>query len=331
MVRRRDEKPYDPRGIIEKVAGGDVGKLDVVDGLEAGSLAADMLPGVGQVFGAPLDSVRGGMTAERERHAIEKDLGTNLAAARNQSRVMRRKSDELKGRSEIAFERSGVQAGAAFAGGAVMPLVGSFGGQYLAGKAMDSMGAAEHMEDQDAIGMVSQMKQMQASGQRVPAEMVFATLVANLPDGTGIRAENRLEGLTGTRKFEEALAEEKNTAISRLMPEFDTDLRADLAGSGVNIAFDPNNPRKTVSQQLADMINTGKINPDALILRDKLQDMNVVKPSVTPANAGRMPISNAEVQGIKAAMNQAGVTPGVDENGQPYMVPNKNKQPPGKA
>lgn len=333
MARKKPPIDYDDRSVFEKTVSGDLGNLDVVDGVEAGSVASNFIPG-GALLGTPLDGLRGRMTSKRERAKLEEELGRKLEEGAAESRILRKKKDELDGRSGAALERSAITGTGGVVGGLAMPIlpiVGAIGGQWLTGMAVDRFfGDAAVNGDQDAVELVIKLREMQQKKQEVAPEFVFAALAANLPDKQEKRLLDRLEALAGTRKFSDAVSQEKGEALTRLMKESDVEIRADT-----NLPFDLHNPDKTASEQYAELINQGQMDARALLFRSDMPspvDMVAQQPELIGQPAGRMAIVNPEIAGLAASLNEMGVVPAID-NGQLVLLPlpSSNKPTPGKA
>ncbi len=266
---------YDPRGTLDKVTSGDFKALDGVDALHAGMTAGALAPGwIGDTVIAPMAVAEGAITSRRDYEHISALLEEDLRHA-EANPAIRKKVRELDNR---AYERTkeygskAVGAGVGWVGAGA--LAGSMFGPVgtIAGLVVGSVGAmaggtaasylyeeALKTQDQDAVKLVTDLKEKGVID--VPPEVVFAALAANLPEGVGKRIEDRLEKLTGTRMFHEAVAKGKTKELQQLMSEFDDVVRADTM-----MPINPNNPRQSVSEQYAEMIKNGEMDIGALIL-----------------------------------------------------------------
>lgn len=348
MVKKRNDD--DSRGYVQKASEDGIGALDRKDVIDAASDASTILPGaIGDVAAAPLKALSGSMSSEADYAKYSKKLGRDLSSGANDphNRALRRDLEEMDGRAGSNFGKYGSMGAGAIAGQAVgsavlpIPIVGTVAGAWAGSSVAEGLyEEAVKTQDQDAVGLVTQLREMQKKTQQVKPELVFAALAANLPDRAENRVLDRLEGLAGTRKFSEAVEQGKTGALTRLMAEFDTDIRADT-----HMPFDPKNARKTASEQYAELINSRQMDARALLFRADMPSANTIVASqqssvqqqpVQPAATVQQPtqriaMRNPDFASIAADMNKMGITLAVDENGNLVTLPIKNKQPPGKA
>lgn len=269
--RRQPPKPLDERGTLEKIAAGDVGKLDDLDLAHIGENAANLLPGAGQALGPLVSGYAGQVEAKREYEKLVQVLG-DLKSDAYHSPGLRRKFREWSRRGLDRMGEATVSAGGALGGMALagmvpvvgpLALVAGLGGGMLGGMAGNKVySAASPKAEQDATVPMMQIAQMRAAGQAVPAEMTFAALAANLPSTsrTAKKIARRLERLTGTPFLHEAVAKGEEKALRVLMHEFDDGLRA------ANPAMRDWSFDKTISEQFADRINHGQLSARKLLL-----------------------------------------------------------------
>ncbi|MGE0755124.1 MAG: hypothetical protein AB7L92_08205 [Alphaproteobacteria bacterium] len=364
MGKKRDND--DDRDYLQKVKESGMRDLDDKDYIDAVADGSTIFPGaIGDVAAAPLKAWSGSISGARDYQKYSEKLGVNLHAEAMDpaNRALRRDIGEMEGRSGKNFEQYGSMGVGAMAGQAVgsaiipIPLVGTVAGAW----AGSSLGSAVYDEvakdqDQDTMGLINQMNGMRQQGQRIPPEMVFAGLAANLPDEQENDVLNRLEALTGTRKFSDALAQGKTLAVAQVMRDYDHHVRTDVQHNAV-IPFDQADAKRTVSEQLADAINNGQMDPLAIGVRRTMpkamqflaqqqqvqsqagplmpqpahQNSYQLQTLAQQTQQPRMAMHNPELAGIAADMSKMGITPALDENGKLVLLPNKNKQPPGKA
>ncbi len=269
MTDKKDDRDY-----IKKALDGDVSSYSSDDTLDALSAASRALPGkFGDMAAAPIEAFHGSLTSDRDYRESSKALGRDLnAAAHGSNRALRRKLDEIAGRSGSKFaEYSTLGAGAIVggtAGSAILPipLLGTTAGVWAGSEGAQLIyDEAIRTQDQDAVGLVIEMKEMQKRRQPVAAEHAFAALASNLPDKEAKKVEDRLFALTGKRKFADAIADGNMGAITKLMNEFDMDIRVDTG-----MPYNPANPSKTASQEYAELINNGTMDARALLFREDM-------------------------------------------------------------
>ncbi|MFO0389896.1 MAG: hypothetical protein ACK502_09310 [Alphaproteobacteria bacterium] len=362
-------------GYIEKTLKGDIASFDVDDTLDAASAASGLIPGkIGQLAAAPIEALHGSITSERDMAEIKKALGnTSVAARDSKNRALRRKLNELAGRSGQKLEEVGMMGVGAMAGGAVVgsvlpiPFVGHMAGMWLGAEGAQILyDEAIKTQDQDAVGLVIEMKEMQKRKQPIAAEYVFATLASNLPDKEAKKVEDRLFALTGKRKFAEAIQDGHTMAVTRLMHEFDLEVRVDT-GLSYDAMENPLSPIKTASEEYAELINSGKMDARALLIREDMPSVMEItklhmekqkKPAISSKDVSnaKAELSNHDVvvgeQGIAAVpkqstkrvafkgndlsslaadLNARGITIAIGDDGQLTTIPLQQMNKPGKS
>lgn len=290
--------PPDNRGVLDKLKAGDVGALDLGDAATAAKFVRDttnnIAPFVPSVGNALADSTPVGLGLNGVIAYYEnKDKQAEIAHEFDPKNIRQliRQNPKLADKFEKKFDllnflgHAGASlGGAALGGGAtfllttfinsafpiVFPLI--FAGMSLVGAAIggtiaNSMySSAFEKQEQDPVVINMQINKIHAKNGFVPPEIIFAALASNLPEKLGKKVDDRLKEYTGTAIFTEALSDHNNIPKLRAMmndPYIDNLIRAQ-----VGMVHDPLNPLKTVAEQYADMINSGKMNPQNLLQRN---------------------------------------------------------------
>ena len=134
---------------------------------------------------------------------------------------------------------------------------------------------------------------MRDVGQAVPPELVFAALAASLTGKEGKRVDKLLKRYTGTTLFTEALADEKNFPKLAAMMN-DRGVRNAIRAK-TNLPRDFQNPAMSVSEQYAQAINAGVLDP-ALLLDNAacvscIQQQALAGAKTAPALAPEVPVT----------------------------------------
>jgi len=322
-----DDTPVDERGAIEVIAQGDTKSLRLHHGLElvedfGGHFAP---PGFEAAF-APLAYINGSGEAERSKKALGQRLHlTNWSEKRRSFALDKKlkyfnnhKWDRLGGAAASTTGAFlGMTAGSAIAGSATLlswlggPVTGLPTTLLLGGSIVGGLGAGYaynkvKSKDQDSVELVAQIYEAQGKTP-VQAGKVFAALAAKMPGKAGKDMANDLKKLTKTRYFTEAVAEQKFEALNQLMHKYDREIR--LANG---MPIDRNNPNKTVSEQFAELINTGRLDARELVLnrsslaviaeleRQQLQSMAQPSPAIP---------TSPEMQRLAQNMTDMGIAP----------------------
>lgn len=341
-MAKKDKEVYDPRGTLDKLGGGDFKSLDVVDGLRMGATAAALVPGpyaaAGDLVAAPFGVTEAIITSDRDYIRLSALLDQDLQRADRDSPGVHKKLNELSSRAyqkagEYGLSAAGAGAGYVAAGalaGSVIGPVGTIGGMIIGTVGAMGGGMAAHYlydeafktQDQDAVELTAKIREAQAKGAKdIPPEIVFAALAANLPEAVGKRVEDRLQQLTGTRMFHEAVAQGKTKELQQMMREFDDVIRADTY-----MPLDPDNLSKTTAEQYAQLLNNGQLDARALLFHpDRLPSLAAYNRQVAAAQGIQlqgqvMPVNN-ELQTIAGNLLEHDVTVDLGGDGNVKLAP----------
>jgi hypothetical protein len=252
----RIETDNDDPSLAAKVAG-------------VGEAASGFLPGPLQWLNVPMAGVKGAITSGDEQQQYEKMWGS-LGRMSHRNHGVKRGLERLKNRWKDNIGEAAVSTGGALIGMAIgtalipIPIVGSLIGSIVGGYAVNKIyNKFFNKQHQDPLILAKQIHKMQRKGEEVSPELVFATLAANLPDKKGSKIDDLLEAETGTRLFNEALADPQNrNKIAKLMrnPRLDEYIR-----DTIFLPPDPLDPTKTTAEQLAELINSRQIQAKDLL------------------------------------------------------------------
>lgn len=138
----------------------------------------------------------------------------------------------------------------------VLPIAGGFAGNYIYDNAIKE-------QKQDPIVINQQIIQMRAAGKEVPAEVVFACLAANISGEAGKKIDGICERYTGEKIYTAVLEDQKK--IAKLAAMMNNQTVDDMLRAKYQIPLDPQNPNKTVVEQYAELLNSGKLEPQNLL------------------------------------------------------------------
>ncbi len=265
----------DERGALEKAKAGDFSHLNSADIADVaaytnsgigwadrtskvlgnGALAKVPFAGVG--IAAWGGSARG--ERDLERMAYWFSDGNRALLKRDPTyRNAVKKAEEAgyAGAESASWVLGGSLSGAALAGlltlNPIAAVAGAMAGGWATGSFHDSV-VKDHF--QDPVAITIQAVKMQATGEHVPTEVVFAALAANLQGKDAERVDKLLERFTGTKIFAEALSDPNN--ISKLQAMMNDPIIADAIRAQTGMIPDPKNPMKTVAEQYSELINNG--------------------------------------------------------------------------
>jgi hypothetical protein len=208
-------------------------------------------------------------SAEEERAEIAKTFCKGNVRIAMQNPAIKHKMKDLDERWQGAVLSSGLSIACGAAAGAMVgvftplpfalllgSLAGGIGGNYLYDDVLKK-------QAQDPLVINEQIVKMQASGQAVPEEMVFAALAANVSGKAGAIIDKKLKQYTGTEYFTEALGKpEKIAKLTALMnnPAID-----DIIRTQTQMPFDPQNHHKPVAVQYTELLNSGRLDARELL------------------------------------------------------------------
>ncbi|MDX1974477.1 MAG: hypothetical protein SFT92_02250 [Rickettsiales bacterium] len=321
MSRRDHIRPdEDDAGVLGAVAQGRAPSLNGYTALDAGNIAAGLVPthnaagvmtglGTAASFAAvPLSSIKEYLDTERDQKKLKGFLGGlttgQLTALSHHNEAVREELNSRGSRMVDAGLGAGAGAGLGLAGSAAAVAmlgsnpagwavlaagaVGGIGGGIGGSKLYDKLFATER---QQTVKLVEGIQQKQAQGQPIEPEEVFAVLAASVrgPEGTRIRSQLKREA--GTTLFRKALESEKGrAAIQKMMTDPSNDM-ALSSHTGLMMDFQTG---MTITDQYAALLNSKQIEAPALMInRDNLaqlmtmeKQMGVAQPAPDLAMAG---------------------------------------------
>ncbi|MEQ1789523.1 MAG: hypothetical protein ABL857_03670, partial [Rickettsiales bacterium] len=264
----------DERGTLDKITAGDLGAMDLGDAASAGQIGTMALGAVGKAvplvgaINTGLAGVIGDVDADKERAKISQYFKVkDIAQLKRRSPAFRKKAKELDERWQgSAGGTAASVAGGAAVGALLMGIIpggfivgsiaGGFGGSYLYDKAFVK-------QAQDPVVINMQIGKMHEAGEYISPEVVFAALASNLSEKSGKMTDKLLKRRTGTKLFAEALADPKNMPkLAALMNDTRID---DAIRAQTGMTRDSQNPLKTVSEQYAELINSGQMKPEYML------------------------------------------------------------------
>lgn len=227
--------------------------------------AGKALPGIGTVVSGGMDYV----SAQKEQGDLQKFFGKSALKQLRRDPAIRRameaRDDKWEGSvlGSIASIAGGAAVGALLGVFTLNPVIGfigsiagGFGGSYLYNKAFEN-------DVQDPLMIAFQIGKMRESGEAVSPEVVFAALAANLPERDAKRVDKKLKKLTGETLFTEALSKQEN--MQKLIAMMNDDVIDDAIRAQTGMPPDPQNPKKSVAEQYAELINSGQMDPKAML------------------------------------------------------------------
>ena len=265
----------DERSAIEKVMAGDIRKFNTLNGIEAARMVSGLVPGVGQLADLPLAVAQGNLEADKKYNAIRNNWG-NLRSAASQSRGIREEMKKLESRWQgrlgeaivaLIGGLAGMWVGSMLIGsalffipfaGVIGGIVGGVGGAMLADVAYN---AAFPSQSHYGTALSMAMHKAQARGEGASPQMVFAVLASNLPKRARKRIEKDLERMTGSNSFNAAIADGRINELTVLMRRYDLEIRADT-----HMKRDAGDIGKTASEQYAEWVNSGMLDPRKLMI-----------------------------------------------------------------
>lgn len=223
----------------------------------------------GNFIGVPMAAY----SASNEEADLAKFFGSGSIEAAKRNPAVRKKMKELDERWEGAVWESlfslvgGAIAGAVLGFLAPVPIPGlSIIGMIAGGFAGSSLyGSMCEKQAEDPLVINEQIIKMREAGEIVPANVVFAALAANVSGKAGENVDKTLKRYTGKEVFNEVLGNPASVArLSAMMnnPAIDSILRVQTGMSP-----DPQNPNKSVAEQYAELINSGKLHARDLLLK----------------------------------------------------------------
>jgi hypothetical protein len=305
----------DERGTIEKLAAGDVSALKPVDNVNiaqgaamaAGALGTHILPI--SIATTALSGAGDALSAEEEKKKLALQFCKSSTRITLQNPAVKHKLKDLDDRWQGTMLSSIVSMGCGAAAGAavctfipIIPfgfMVGSIAGGVGGGYFYDNVCKKQA---QDPVVINQQIIQMREAGQEVPAEVLFAALAANCSGKAGEKIDKICKQYTGKELFTEALADPKN--MEKLTAMMNVPTVDNIIRGQTHMPPDEQNPSKTVAVQYAELLNSGKLEPQALLSigaglyaslpPEKTVNANVASASpevpITPQLAQKVPI-----------------------------------------
>jgi hypothetical protein len=326
------EQILDNRTGLQKIGQGDFASLsrrDVAEGAQTFNGAASWIkrankvqgkpasslplvggiPGVGQVLmaGDVAISTYAGYADAMEKEKLYVYFNDKAIDRLKYDPVYREKIKELD--TEPYFRAGGAVASIAGAlgGGALLiafgpiaSVLGAMGGGYVTGSIYDRI---FKRDAQEQIDITMQAAKMQAAGEQVPAEVIFAGLAANLKGTQGEHASRLLKNLTGTESFLEALGEPKNLEKLRAMMH-DPTINSYIAAQ-TGMIPDPVNINRPVAEQYAELINTGKLYASKI-----LEPGAGMYAAIEAANNRHANATDTQIPSVPFARRQQQIVPG---------------------